>query len=189
MISKSRLVKPPKRRKKHKPRSGRPPLKDSVRVTAIQTPQRTQVQFTFAENVIEKLLQLHEDIYHPLYSLPYNRRWAEVRVEFARLADLGMPMVFVRIEPPSFDPRGYRLRRATKASRRLVVRLNPDKLGLKPGIPTKDAELMWFDQDRVFRGLGLIFDDADLVPLTDERERAMPVDLVVHARTRVIPLR
>lgn len=150
-------IKQPRRKKKQtKPKRGRPKA-TNVSVTPIT---QTKIQVTFPEEVIRRLLELHDEKHMFKYDTPREHRWAEMRIEFARLGDLGMPAVFVRFEAPSFNPRGYRLRRVGV---RYIVRLNPTKIGLRHDLKTRRPEHMWFDIDPNILGLGLIFDDADML--------------------------
>jgi hypothetical protein len=126
---------------------GRPPrprLTDSVRA---YSSGKNKIRFTFTADVIKKLLDMHMNIWMHMYLtqvISQQQRHRHFRLEFARLADIRIPAVFVRIEPPTYDPRGRRIRKITE--NQLTCEITAPKIKVRWPIPPTQMELLWADQ-------------------------------------------
>lgn len=153
----------PKRSLKPK-RKARPPITDQVRVYSAGA---NKLKFIFTVDVLRKLIDMHMMLYAEHYLIriidPYTR-YRQFRIEFARLADLRIPAVFIRIEPPTFDPRGKRIH-PMKSPNTYFVEIVATKLKVRHPIPPRKLELLWADQGKPGELAGLImtFPDEDMV--------------------------
>lgn len=165
--------KPKKRRKTKRKvdRRGKPPALDNVRICI---GSRDQVaKFSFSHDIIDRLFELHDQVWGAyVYTYGPNRHRSH-RLQFVRCADLGIPAVMVRIEPPSYDPRGSRFRKDTKG-RKYLCGIKAWKLGLRPETPGRKLETWWADLPGKGQLHGLImqFNDEDMLDPVTSRQKA-----------------
>lgn len=127
---------------------GRPKNVGVVKV-AQEAPGRSVLRFSFAEDIIEKLLRQRDGA-----GVSLNRSTERgQRMEFLAFSDKSIPAVFVRLAQPSFDPIHNKLTR-TKRSFRIVIKA--EKIGVKNEIPNIELKTLWIDNPK---GLLLIFPD------------------------------
>lgn len=134
------------RRRRRKKGGGRKPIPGRIRVSSNARDYRS-VHLAFSEDVIEKLVELYDEDYREQIPIPILRgeaRYNTLRLEFVRLAWMGIPAVMVRIEPPSFDPHGSRIRRIA-GSRQYMTQILAEKIGIKNGIQNQLVEYFWAD--------------------------------------------
>ncbi len=139
------------------------------------------VRFEFSEDVVRHLIELRDRKYPTMPYLTPDHRFMFLRIQFAKFADIGMPAVFVHLEPPIYDPRpgGSRSLVRAKNGRRFQTQVKGSLIGVKPDWPTTPLTLLWADQEgNPMQGLVLIFpDDAMLFP---GPKTPVPDDLVVR---------
>lgn len=163
-----------KKPRKAKPQPGATGLKETVYLRGIGTGKKL-VQFTLSEDVMEKLMDLHDSRYHPLLYVPRRQRMRRIRVQFVRLVDAGMPGVMLMIEPPTYDPRG---KLAKRNQRRYEVSISARKIGLINGMPRRDPEWFWADN---MQGLIILLPDEDMSgEPPPKRQPGDPIDLVAR---------
>lgn len=154
-------------------RHPRPAKTDTVRVSFAR---KNTARFSFTADVMEKLLDLHLGVFGAFYVqyTPKGQRHRMFRLQFARLADLRIPAVFVRIEPPTYDPHGKRIRHNPQHPNVYLCEIVLTKLKLRPG-PFKPyhPELLWADSGRVGDLNGLILNFPD--EAFDFTEPAVPL--------------
>lgn len=157
-----------RRRKRKGPETrGRKPVSETVRIMALHRhgePLRT-ARIVFSEDVVDKLMDLAERLYESFWYFPRDHRMKIMRLQFARISDIGIPGIFCRVEPPTYDPRGHRVRRRYQR-RQYYCQVLCRKLGLKDDFPTTDVELMWHDLEdqRLGNGLYLMLPDHYMLP-------------------------
>lgn len=128
---------------------GRPKNVGIVKV-AQEAPGRSVLRFSFAEDIIEKLLRQRDGA-----GVSLNRSTERgQRMEFLAFSDKSIPAVFVRLAQPSFDPIHNKLVRASSRSFRIVMKA--EKIGVKAEIPNIELKTLWIDNPK---GLLLIFPD------------------------------
>lgn len=149
-----------------KPARGRPPLADAVKM--IRATAKDVCRFELSENVVAKLITLRDARYPQMPYITPDHRFMFLRLQFAKFADIGMPAVFVHLEPPVYDPRpgGSRSLVRARNGRRFQTQIKGSLIGVKPDWPTTDLTLLWADQQgNPMQGLVLIFpDDAMTYP-------------------------
>lgn len=137
---------PKKKRRRRKPGAGRKCLVDVVHIAPIQN---NCVRITIAENLIERLVKMNDDIHGMVrvYKsiLKGFEPYTGLRLQFQRFPDPEVPAVLMRIEPPTFDPRGFKFRRADHG-RRYGASVHAKHLGLKHGIPAQRLETFWLEE-------------------------------------------
>jgi hypothetical protein len=149
-------------------------LKDTVHVVGEGIGQKMLV-FTFSEDVIDRLLELHDQRYAAFYYTPRDMRKRRIRLQFVRLTDLKIPAVMIMVEPPSYDPRG---RLARKQQRRFVCAVSARRLGLRNGIPKRHPEWYWAEN---MLALVINFHDEDMLGTPPPKPRpGDPPDLVAR---------
>lgn len=156
-------------RKKRKPAGrGRPALKETVKATWING--GNTVRFVFSEDMVAKLREFHMSMFSVFYTGGLVRPdkvfdpYKAIRLEFMQFSDLSIPAVFVRIEPPTYDPKGHRLWRA-KNGRRFFAQTPVKPIGVKPGQETVTLEHLFEESSPQMLGGGmlLIFPDDYMV--------------------------
>ncbi len=168
-------------------RNPRPAKTETVRVIYSR---KNTARFTFTADVMEKLLDLHLGVFGAMYFnvAPRGQRHRAFRLQFARLADLRIPAVFVRIEPPTYDPRGKRIYHNPKHPNDYNSQIVATKLRLRWPFPPYRPELLWADQAKPggLNGLILTFPDAAFdfegpsVPLPFKSSGISQFDLVAY---------
>ena len=162
---------------------GRKPSTETVKVTTLARSGKSlrTARLIFSEDVVFKLLDLHERLYASFYYDSRADRLARLRFQFGRLSDTGIPGLFVRVEPPSYDPRGSRVRRVHKR-RTFYCQILCKKLGLRDGIKVTNAELMWHDSidDMLHNGLYLMLPDNYVLPPRPDAAGPENFDLTVR---------
>lgn len=162
--------KPPKAQKPPGPEG----LKEVVHYTSTGTGRR-QITFTFSDDVIDRLLELHDRRFAAFYYTPRDLRKRRIRLQYVRLTDLNIPGVMIMIEPPSYDPRG---RLARRIGKRFISTISARRLGFKPGIPRRDPFWYWADD---MLGLIINFHDEDMTGEPPPKPRpGEPLDLVAR---------
>lgn len=169
-----------------------PPALDRVRVVSIprahtRTPEiRDLLQFSISYDLVGELFRLHDELYkaYLYHPKPLAQRWREHRVEFARLMDIKIPGALMRIEPPTYNPHGMRLR-LPKGYRSFTVQVAARKLRVKPNLETQVLEHMVSPE---MRGIIVTFPDEamedidNLLPLGPQ-QKPIPIndqDMSVH---------
>lgn len=165
------------RKKPPKPRS--PPGPEGLKevIHLISTGANKQlIRFTFSQDIVDKLMDLHDAKYHPLIYAPRSQRQRRARLQIVRLMDIGIPSVMVMIEPQiTWDPRGRLLSRIAK---RYICTVSARRIGLKPGIPRRDPEWFWAEN---MQGLIINLPDEDISPdPPPPRKPGDPIDLVAR---------
>lgn len=138
---------------------GRKPVAGTVRVNWCGIKGRT-VRFAISEDLVNKLRTMHMAAFSVAYGPAtlfgsYNPLLTP-RVEFMRFDDLGMNAVMLRIEPPTYDPKGVRLRRDPKG-RRWYAEIPAHRLGVHPNMLPREIEYMVDDKNPRALGGGMIF--------------------------------
>jgi len=118
---------------------GPAPLKNVVHLVGTGMGQKL-ITFTFSGDVIDRLLELHDQRYAAFYYTPRDMRKRRIRLQFVRLTDLNIPAVMILVEPPSYDPRGW-VARPTQS--RFTCTVSARRLGLRNGIPKRHPEWYW----------------------------------------------
>lgn len=155
-----------RKKRKRKPGGGRKPMQDTVKLMTVAPrggATRIRARLVFSEDVVEKLLELHDRTFSAFYFIPAAQRLRILRLQFGRLSDINIPGIFVHVEPPSYNPEGYRVRRITNG-RRYQCELKASKLGLIDTIPATELEMMWMDGPQRPHGLFLMFPDQFMLP-------------------------
>ncbi len=162
------LVKRSHRPKRSLKRKATPrPLQTDI-VRAYSTRKNT-IRFVFTADVLKRLIALHMKLHLLSYlTMPYvdpRLRYRVFRLEFARLADLRIPGVLVRVEPPTYDPHGKRIHRVYKHRNQFFVEIVATKLKIRHPFPPRHLELLWADEGRPgeLNGLILTFPDEDML--------------------------
>lgn len=162
------------------------PALDRIRVTSVgqarngkTTVERTLLQFSISWDLMAELFRMHDELYKVYFYAPEppRERWRKHRLEFARLMDIHIPGVLMRIEPPNYDPHGARLRR-TKGRRSFMVQVAARKLRVKPDITPKVLEHMISPE---MRGIIATFPDDDMedldnLPPLGPRQQPIPIN-------------
>lgn len=124
------------------------------------------IEIRISDDIMQRLIAAHDRLYRvilPPYML--KAREKHLRIEFVRLADLSIPGVMLRIEQPSFDPRGNRVRHQ---GYQWYIRVSARRIGLRSNhLPT--VVNFYETNDSNMRGLILNFDDADMLPPEESR--------------------
>jgi hypothetical protein len=166
--------------RKRPPKAKKPPgpagLVEHLHLTSRGKPGHPTVTcFTLSEDIIERLMDLHDQRFHPLLYVPRQQRMRRIRLQFIRMIDAGIPAVMLMIEPPTYDPRGKIARRNQK---RFEVSISTRKLGLVAGHPRRDPEWFWADN---MLGLVVMLPDEDFSgDPPPRRQPGDPLDLVAR---------
>ncbi len=149
-------------KKKGPERRGRKPTRDRVSVMALQRDdkQLNAVRFTLSENIVERLLDLHNELYPVYKAAPRHIHLRHLRLTFHRVLQISRAHVLIQAEPPSYDPRGVKVRRKNNGidakARRYIFEVRCRRIGLRPDVPTTVLETEWLDEQR---GLIIYFPD------------------------------
>lgn len=165
-MTKYKKVRPPGGKTKRgtprlrKPGGGRPPATGVVHMLTTGDSE-AYVRISFSEDVIDKLVEMHAAVFGA-FTMAHrlNRNYTGLRIQFARLVDMSIPAVFVRIEPPTWDPKGKRLWRPPH-SRRLQVTIACSKIGVRPGVKPAYLEQMYHESMPGVLGGGMILNFPD----------------------------
>lgn len=165
------------RKRPPKPKSppGAAPLAETVHLIGTGA-GRKLVCFTFSQDIVERLMDLHDARYEPLIYAPRAQRLRRARLQVVRLMDIGIPSVMVMIEPQiTWDPRGRLLRRV---ARRYTCTVSAHRIGLRAGIPRRDPDWFWAEN---MQGLIINLPDEDISPdPPPPRKPGDPIDLVAR---------
>lgn len=159
--------KPPRKRtRKGRPdRRGRPASNDTVRIVALGR-DYGQIRFFLSEDIMEKLIELYEVDYQVfiINKGPMSERYRGLRLQFAPFVNLNIPAILLRIEPPTYDPRGSRIRRA-KGGRQFLADILCAKIRVKNAILSQELEHFWADLPgrNQLHGLIVNFHDDDML--------------------------
>lgn len=161
-----------RRKRKRAPGHGFQPSRETVRVNWLG-PDGRDARFAISEDLIEELRRMHDEVFGAVYATSPGRfqpgydRMAAVRLFFTRFADLNLPVVHLRIEPPTYNPKGHRIWRH-KSSRQWYVTIRAERIGLKNAQPSIGRLEYLYDEKRAaVMGGGLLLcfpDDAMLQP-------------------------
>ena len=163
-------ARPPKAKKPPGPRA----LRDTLHLTGVGLGQRL-IRFTLSEDIIDRLIELHDEKYASMYYTTIEARKRRLRLQFVRLTDLNIPAVMIVVEPPSYDPRGWLTHRV---QRRYTCTVSARRLGLRSGIPRRDPFWYWAEN---MLGLIVNFDDEDMTGDPPPKPRpGEPLDLVAR---------
>ncbi|MFA5898821.1 MAG: hypothetical protein WC829_06875 [Hyphomicrobium sp.] len=178
----------PRKKKRRSPSKGVPRSVETVRILGLNR-DRDIVEVVFSHDIVDRLFELYDMDYQHIFFTYGPDRWRQHRLQFVRCADLGMPAVMVRIEPPNFNPSGWRFRRRTTGSHQFVTRIKANRLRIRDGVPSQKLEYFWADLPGKgqLRGLILLFRDEDMLlpqhdtPLKRAERRFEPerLDLIV----------
>ena len=177
---------------------GRKPTPESVRYMSLKRKGEKigAIRLTFSADVVQKLMDLQKN--GPWGSFIYMsdaERLRILRFQFGNLAAIGIPGLLVRVEPPNYDPQGYRVmpvkrayinrkgKRVVHSGVRYYCEIRAHKLGMRDDIPAGAAELMWHDseKDALHNGLYLMFPDEFMAPGAADTDNQ---DLTVRTRNR-----
>lgn len=162
-------------------------IQERVRVESIPashggkaTENRPILRFSISEDLIDQLFQFHDELYKVYFVYQDARstkeqRYARHRIEFARLADIRLPAVLMRVEPPTYDPHGQRFSRAA-GSRQYRCQIAARKLRVRNDITTKDLELIVAPN---MRGIYCTFPDEDMIfegEKLSARQKLIPIN-------------
>ena len=148
---------PRPKRTRDRSKSGKP-LLQTIRMEAIRY-DKAVARFYISEDIMLELLAMHDRLYGSYYyHHDAQERQKMLRMSIARLADMHIPAVFMRIEAPTFNPVGYKLRRP-KNSRRYIVEIKADKIRLRPGVKTQVLD--WYYIPNMPGGGGVMVNFAD----------------------------
>lgn len=174
----------PKRSLRSKP-NPRPPKLETVNVYSAG---KNKARFTFTADVMNKLVDLHLGLFGGFYFMPAakGQRHRMFRLQFVRFADLRIPAVFVRIEPPTYDPRGKRIHHPFPNV--YASEIVATKLKLRYPFKPHHPELLWADQGKPGGLNGLILNFVDeafdfvgpAVPLPFKSSGVSEFDLVAY---------
>lgn len=118
------------------------------------------IRLIFSEDVLFSLVKMHFKVweYDMINSVRMTKeeRLKKLRLQFARLADIAMPGIFVRVEPPTYDPHGRRIRREGIRGTQYSVQILASKLGLKDGVPSTHLEMLYQESSPGTLGGGMI---------------------------------
>ncbi len=152
-------------RKKKGPRAPHPKKQGVVRIER-RKPYPRSLFFVFSEDVIESLVQMYDLDWGMFSALRGEMRYRTLRLEFARLGDLGQPLVFVRIEPPTYDPHGSRIRRI-RHSHQYTAQVLASKVRVRDNLPSQALNYFWGDRPGHAllqpHGLFIQFNDEDMI--------------------------
>ena len=147
-----------------------PHVEQRIRVESISMARRgvlrddkTALKFLISEDLIFELLRMHDTLYKVYFfdRTPKADRYKKHRIEFARLLDMGIPAVLMRIEPPSYDPHGAKF---TRYGRQYTLQIAARKLRVKPGIARQNLSFYLAEE---MRGIMVNFAESDMVPPAD----------------------
>lgn len=175
---KKRTLKPPPEKTE---RRGRKPTQGQLRV--YPTAGGKVLRFVISDDIVLRMTELCERVYGGL--LPpqdIRKRMRNTRMLFVRFIDTGIPAVLMRIEEPTFDPRGNKLHQVKKG-KRWIVEIRAKRIGVRDNLPAQVLDF-FETEDLAMRGMIVNFNDADMIhvgPKADVRElfgrRADPDDL------------
>jgi hypothetical protein len=144
---------------------GRPPAKDQVRIVSLGRDYQ-RVRIAFSEDILERLIEMYE---YDFDQFVFGRgamsdRYKVLRMQFAPFVNLAIPAVLMRIEPPTYDPFGSRIRR-TPRGRQFIVEILAAKIRVKDGIQSQNLEHYLADLPgkNQLRGVVLQFHDDDMI--------------------------
>lgn len=162
-------------------RRGRAKVLDQVRMRSEQ--KGTVVAFALSEDIMLQLLHLHDSLFKGLLATIHpERRKRMLRVEFIRMIDFGVNAVMLRVEAPSYDPKGNRIKPPVKG-RQWIARIRARRIGMRDHVTPKIIEHIWMDEPQ-YRAIVLIIPEEDMLhpgPKIDVRKvfghQADPWDL------------
>ena len=158
----------PAKKKKRKPagnRRGKPPSTNQVRV--ISTHDGSILRFTLSDDVVQRLVALHDSLFKGLLpSTVMQHRMRHLRMEFVRFVDLAIPAVLMRIEQPTFDPKGVRLHQV-KGGKRWQCQIAARRIGVRAGLPAHAVDY-YETEDTMLRGVIVNFADEDMIHLGEK---------------------
>lgn len=141
-----------------KTRRGRPATsEEQVRLYSVGA-GRKHLRFVLSRPVVEKLIWLRDSKLIPLTGRG-SHLLNPPRVFINGDESWRMPMVLLRIEPPTFSPQGRKLIHEGKKSKndRWVVSCPAAKCGVIDGVPPTLLDLLWDEKNK---GIWLILPDA-----------------------------
>lgn len=137
---------------------GRKPVSQSVRANW-RGPNGRVVRFALSADIVEKLRMMHmaafSMMYGPAALLAGHNPLRRPRVEVRRLDDFGLPAVLLRIEPPSYDPKGVRLARDPRGQR-WFVEVPARAIGVHPNMLPHEIEFVFDEKNPRLLGGGII---------------------------------
>lgn len=140
--------------RRRNPGAGRPSATDVVRV---QHDGGGRLGIYFSTDMIDRLIALcpyAESLRR--YDHP-EEPYKNYRLQFARLIDMSIPGFFVRVEPPSFDPRGYRFARCDGGfGARVRCRILASRLGVDASKLVACVPELLFDEKVDAMGGGMV---------------------------------
>lgn len=142
----------PRKKKPAPARRGRKPSTKTIRASWVG-PMGTVLRLSISSDVVEHLKRAHDAAFGIMYGFgsfhaaragydPYKM----MRIEFMRFEDTGIPAVFIRIEPPTYNPTGHRMWRVP-GGHQFQVEVRCSEVGLKTDLPPLKCEYL-FDEAR-----------------------------------------
>lgn len=146
---------------KKKETRGRKPANRSIRANWCG-PKGEVLRLSFSEDLVEHLKRAHDQAFGIMYGFgsfhaarggydPYKN----LRMEFMRFEDIGIPGVFVRIEPPTYTPFGKRMWKETQG-RRYAVEVRCAEVGVKIDLKPMACEYLFDETQPKTLGGGLM---------------------------------
>lgn len=153
------------------------PLRQTVKILSIRK-DRAVARFVISEDIIDELIAMHDQLWAGyIWDKDPAQRIKKLRLTIANLADMRIPAVFMRIESPTFNPIGRKLRRAGPTAKRYLVEVLAAKVRLKPGVPGKTLDWYYVPMMPGGGGIMINFDDEDFdlppydAPVKGKRKR------------------
>lgn len=168
------IATPPRKRRKKKDPRGRKPVQESIRANWCGADGRT-VRFAISEDVVQHLKKMHDFMFGVMYhgglgvGAGYDP-YRTIRIEFMRFDDLHIPGVFVRIEPPTYAPKGHRMWRAP-TGRRFFVEVLARDIGVLDAQPPCQVEYLFDETMPRVLGGGMLFTFPDHVMIFEGKKR------------------
>jgi hypothetical protein len=141
--------------------------------SGVTTPERSILRFSISADLIDELFRLHDELYKVYFFHPKPKleRYREHRIEFARLADIRIPVVLMRIEPPNYNPHGHRFRQP-KGHIQYRVQVQAKKLRVRDDLPMQDLEFFVAPE---MRGIMVNFPDEAMIFPGDKMPALRPL--------------
>ncbi len=180
------------RGRKRRPGGGRSISTDTARVTSYGR-THSFLRITLSEDLVEMLIDMHDKVFGGMLRRTKPKKdeithYEGTRLEFARLMDMSIPAIFLRVEPPSFDPKGYRLFRPGGRGRQYCVQIKASRVGVKDNIATCRLETMLQQSAPNLFGGGMLLlfpDEAMIYDGPKARIGGLKESLIVNRRAEL----
>lgn len=168
----------PKRKKRKTQSHGVAPKQDAIRANWTGL-NGNRVRLAISEDLINDLKTMHDAVFGAVYQTSFGRYqpnydpMAGTRVFFTRFADWSLPVVHMRIEPPTYNPKGHKIWR-TKHSRQYFVEVYADALGLRHNLAPLDVGHLFDVAHPKFMGGGMLLTFPDAAMAHRGKVRKVP---------------